>query len=214
MGKAKGQQALLLHHLADISWQVMEEYPQVVREMIRGRFGVYALYRRGRLHYVGLANNLNARLRTHVTDRHHGLWDRFSVYLTADAGHMRELESLLIRIAKPGGNRVVGGFGGSTSLFAYLNRRVKEIDADRRANILGGAVARRRRRTKAARAKGNLALAGFAERRTPLRASFKGRSYRASLRTDGTIYFHNKVYGSPSAAGKAVIGRSCNGWSL
>jgi len=211
MRRAKGKQALLLRHLEDISWQVMEEYPQVVREMIRGRFGVYALYRRGRLHYVGLANNLIARLRTHLRDRHRGLWDRFSVYLTTGAEHMRELESLLIRIAKPTGNRVVGGFGGSTSLFAHLNRRVKEIDADRRATILGGAVARRRRRAKAARAKGNLALSGFAERRTPLRARYKGRSYRASLRTDGTIYFRNKVYKSPSAAGEAVIGRSCNG---
>ena len=96
--------SLLVHHLEDISWQVMEVYPQIVRGMIRRRFGVYALYKRGRLHYVGLANNLIGRLKTHLRDRHRGLWDRFSVYLTSDADHMRELESLLIRIAKPTGN--------------------------------------------------------------------------------------------------------------
>ena len=84
--------SLLVHHLEDISWQVMQAYPQIVRGMIRGRFGVYALYKRGRLHYVGLANNLIGRLKTHLRDRHRGSWDRFSVYLTSDAEHMRELE--------------------------------------------------------------------------------------------------------------------------
>ncbi len=181
--------------------------------MIRGRFGVYALYKRGRLHYVGLAKNLNARLKTHLGDRHRGSWDRFSVYLTFDAEHMRELESLLIRIAKPTGNRVIGGFAGSTSLFRRLNEQIKEIDADRRAAILGGAVARRRRRAKVSR-KGKLSLAGFSERHSPLRARYKGRTIRASLRTDGTIYFQRKIYPSPSAAGRAAIGRACNGWAF
>jgi hypothetical protein len=63
MRRAKGKQALLLRHLEDISWQVMEEYPQVVREMIRK--GLVYASTVGRLHYVGLANNLIARLRTH-----------------------------------------------------------------------------------------------------------------------------------------------------
>jgi len=205
--------SLLVQHLEDISWKVMEEYPQVVRGMIRKRFGVYALYRKGRLHYVGLANNLIGRLKTHLRDRHGGSWDRFSVYLTSDAEHMRELESLLIRIAKPTGNRVIGGFARSKSLFGQLNEEIKEIDADRRAVILGGAVARRRRRTKVSR-KSELPLAGFAERHSPLRARYKGQTIRASLRTDGTIYFQNKVYRSPSSAGRAVLGRACDGWAF
>ena len=33
MREAEGRQALLLRHPEDISWQVMEEYLQVVREM-------------------------------------------------------------------------------------------------------------------------------------------------------------------------------------
>jgi hypothetical protein len=44
------------------------------------------------------------RLKGHLRDCHKGLWDRFSVYLTSDAEHIKELESLLLRIigTKPG----------------------------------------------------------------------------------------------------------------
>ena len=45
-------------HLERVSWKVMDEYPDVVRDMIRRRAGVYALYRGQKLYYVGLASNL------------------------------------------------------------------------------------------------------------------------------------------------------------
>ena len=73
---------LVIQHMEDISWRVMEEYPQVVKELIKGKAGIYALYRKRKLYYVGLATNLMGRLKTHIKDRHHGAWDRFSVYLT------------------------------------------------------------------------------------------------------------------------------------
>ncbi len=121
-----------------------------------------------------------------------------SVNRVADAGQM---------LRQPGLPR-------SKDPTGILNEQIKETDADRRAAILGGAVARRRRRAKASRGKSKSPLAGFAEHRTQLRARYKGRTVRASLRTDGTIYFQRKLYRSPSAAGKAAIGRSCNGWAF
>ena len=66
------QKRLVIQHLEDISWQVLEAYPQIVKEMIHGKSGVYALYRRGKLYYVGLATNLMARLKIHLRDRHQG----------------------------------------------------------------------------------------------------------------------------------------------
>ena len=36
----------VVEHLEDISWKVLEQYPQVVSSMIKRRSGVYALYRR------------------------------------------------------------------------------------------------------------------------------------------------------------------------
>jgi len=171
------KRALLLQYLEGVSWKILEDYPQAVRELIRSRAGVYALYRRsGKLYYVGLASNLMGRINSHLRDRHHGVWDRFSVYLTQHHEHMKELESLLLRIVKPSGNSQGGRFARIQSIASSLNRRMKDIDADRRARLLGGHVARRRARAKAIRAKGPQALAGISERTIQLRATRGGRS--------------------------------------
>ena len=106
---------LVLHHLEDVSWRVMEEYSQLIREMIRGRSGVYALYRKSKLYYVGLASNLMGRLKSHLRDHHHGAWDRFSVYLTSRDDQMKDLESLVLRMVKPVGNKVKGKLTDATS---------------------------------------------------------------------------------------------------
>ena len=208
------QKRLVVQHLEDISWQVLEEYPQIVREMIRGRAGVYALYRRRKLYYVGLASNLMRRLKTHLKDRHHGVWDRFSVYLTVHDEHVKELESLILRIVNPSGNKTRGKFTNSESLRSKPNSRMKEADADRRALFIGGHVARRRLRSKTKKGKGTKRLAGVVDRRIVLKANYNGKQYRATLRKDGRIGFKKKTYDSPTGAARAVVRRRCNGWSF
>lgn len=203
---------LLNQHLEDISSRVLEDYGGVIKNMIRRRSGVYALYRRGKLYYVGLASDLMWRLRSHIKDRHRGAWDRFSVYLTADSEHVKELESLLLRIVNPVGNKVSGHFKGSTNLFSALNNRIKELDAERRASLLGAWVARRLRRRKVTRGRGNEALAGFSDRSLTLRAQYKDKRYRARLRRDGSIRYDGRVYDSPTAAARKILHRHCNGW--
>jgi hypothetical protein len=215
MAKRKKKTSQLLRgFLEGISWKVLEEYQPIVRQLIRGRSGVYALYRQDRLYYVGLASNLMGRLKGHLRDRHHGLWDRFSVYITIDDTHMKQLESLLLRITRPTGNRVAGGFGGPANLYRSLHRLMSADDADRRARILGGHVAERRRRTRAAEGSGTLRFAGLLGRRLPLRAEWKGQRHRATLRRDGRIGSKGRVYDSPTAAAAAVVGHAVNGWKF
>ena len=163
------EQRILIKHLEKVSWTVMRDYPQAIRELIRGRAGIYALYRRDSLYYVGLASNLVSRLKSHLKDRHHGSWDRFSVYITARSEHIKELESLLLRIINPSGNRMSGKLRASRNLRPQLGTEMKEIDADRRANILGGKVASRRRRSKASRARRDQKLASLIDRRYVLK---------------------------------------------
>ena len=205
---------LVLQHLEDVSAEVLEEYPDVVKRMIRGRSGVYALYKRGNLYYVGLASSLTGRLKSHMRDRHRGSWDRFSVYLTLRHEHMKELESLLLRIVCPSGNKTKGKFSESENLRNTLNRLMKDRDADRRARLMGGHVARRRRRTKTQKGKGTRQLAGVVDRRMSLRAWYKGEEYKAGLLKDGSIGFKKTRYDSPTAAARAAIGRNCNGWAF
>ena len=56
---------LVCQHLEGISRTALEKYHRIIREYIRRRHGIYALYRRGSLQYVGLASNLTSRLRQH-----------------------------------------------------------------------------------------------------------------------------------------------------
>jgi hypothetical protein len=74
--------SLVCQHLENISRDALEKYQDVIRGYVRGRQGVYALYRRDKLYYVGLASNLRMRLSHHLRNRHGDSWDRFSVYLT------------------------------------------------------------------------------------------------------------------------------------
>src|SRR5579872_5031341 len=100
-------------HLENISRDALEEYQGIIKKYVRHRQGVYALYRRGKLYYIGLATNLKNRLNTHLKDHHAGSWDRFSVYLTIGDSHLRELEALTLRMVRPKGNKQKGKLTGS-----------------------------------------------------------------------------------------------------
>ena len=203
---------LVVEHLGGISARVLQEYPKAIQELIRRQSGLYALYRGNRLYYVGLASNLMARLKEHLADRHNGTWDRFGVYLTVHDEHMKELESLLLRIATPRGNKQGGRCMGSRNLRSTLNNRIREADSDKRAVLLGGPVAKRRRQSKARKGKGTRALAGLVERRLRLKGFYKGYEYSGTLRRDGHISYGGYLFETPSAAAKAIVKRSTNGW--
>ena len=61
----------------------------------------------GDIYYVGLASSLRSRLADHLRDHHHGKWDQFDLYVIrkGKAKYLRELEALLIRVAKPTANK-------------------------------------------------------------------------------------------------------------
>ena len=211
MAKSK---PVVVQHLERVSWDVMKGYPQVVREMIRGRSGVYALYNGEKLYYVGRASNLMRRLKQHLKDRHKGAWDRFSVYLTVRDEHMKELESLLLRIVGPAGNAVSGKFIGSEDLRGRLGQRMREADAHRRADLMGSKATKHRARTKVVRSPGQRArpLDGLVDRRVYLRGWRGDYEYRATLRRDGTIRYGDEVFDSPSGAARAALRSHRNGW--
>src|ERR1051326_7712496 len=116
---------LVCQHLENISRQALARYQDTIRQYVRNRHGVYALYRRGKLYYVGLASNLRSRLSNHLKDRPGQSWDRFSVYLTIGDSHLRELESLLLRIVKTKGNKQKGKFAKSEDLRRRFARDAK-----------------------------------------------------------------------------------------
>jgi Restriction Enzyme Adenine Methylase Associated/GIY-YIG catalytic domain len=205
---------LLLQHLERLSWRVLDDYRDVVRDLIRRKSGIYALYRRDSLYYVGLASNLMMRLKQHLKDRHNGKWDTFSVYLTRHDDQMKELESLLLRISRPDGNNQGGKFSGSIDLRREFSRRMRERDADNRAMLLGGVAVKQRQRTKARQGKGTRSFKGVISRRMVLMGRKNGYEYRAALLKDGRISYDGEKYDTPSAAARAAVGRGIYGWGF
>ncbi len=215
------KKALVTQHLENISREALEEHQDIIKNYIRGRKGIYALYRRGKIYYVGLAGNLRNRLKTHIHDRHAESWDRFSVYLTIGDEHMRELEAMILRIVKPTGNKVKGKFIKSEDLRKKVIRDFRARQSEEEARVWGGRKYQMKKKRKEKTVKNNTrsekgsipVLAHYVKKTMKILANYKGKKYIATVRSNGKIFFRGKYYDSPSSAAKSVIDKGQrNGW--
>lgn len=206
---------LVCQHLENISRGALEQYQDIIRQYVRNRHGVYALYRRDKLYYVGLARNLKMRLGHHLRDKHGNSWDRFSVYLTIGDSHLRELEALILRIVKPKGNTQTGKFASSEDIKRRFGRDVRERHREAIEILLGLKV---RTVTKAPKSqpagKTGVLVKVLRGRPLKLRRKYKGKLYKARLRKDGKVVHNKVIYSTPSAAGKVICGHAVNGWKF
>lgn len=221
--KTKKRSQLVCQQLENLSSVVLEEYQDIIRQYIRGRNGVYALYKGERLYYVGLARNLRGRLKQHLRDRHRALWDRFSVYLTIGEHHIREMESLLLRILRPPGNKVAGKFLRCENLNKKLARDIKTLQRETLASILGeqrAAVAgpdSADEQPVLAPYVAAIRGARLRGRRNRTRGHGKTVIAKARVRKDGSIIVHGAIgrkFASPSMAAQHVLGHNANGWDF
>lgn len=209
------RKSLVSQHLENISRDALEKYQNIIRRYVRRRQGVYALYRRNKLYYVGLAGNLRSRLSHHLRDRHGESWDRFSVYLTIGDSHLKELESLILRIVKPPANRVIGKFASSQDIRRLFAKDIRAHQRDELISLLGRVNLNDQQGEKSENGKKQPALAQYISGPIKLQARYKGKLIRASVREDGLIRFGRKTYTSPSLSGAAACKRrSCNGWTF
>jgi hypothetical protein len=209
---------LVTQHLEKIDRHALEEYQDIVRRYVRGRQGVYALYRDNKLYYVGLAGNLRNRLKQHLKDRHSESWNRFSVYLTIGDSHLKELESLILRIVTPSGNKQRGKLMKSEDLREKFRRAIRELHRKREDKIIGGIpgdidpIRENLPQDKSGRVP---VLSVYTNRPKILRAKFKRITIWAHIRKDGSIRCNGEVYLSPSLAAAAACKRkTCNGWTF
>lgn len=205
-------------YLERVNARIFDKFKREITDMIKGHQGIYALYRKDKLYYVGLASNLRNRINHHLRDRHRGKWTHFSLYIIRKTDHIKELESLLLRIADPTGNAMRGKLRTTNNLLpmlrAQVKRRVKEeVDAlfkryRRKPKPARPAARTRKRRNKKP-------LAGFFPKPTRLYATYKGEDYTARVLRSGTVKFNGTLYDSPSTAGSAARGgKATNGWSF
>ena len=200
-------------HLEGVSIRAFTDRPGELRAVIGKQHGLYALYSRGKLYYVGLAQNLFVRLKQHTRDKHKGRWDQFNAYVTETDGIVKELESLALRVIMPSGNKVSGRFARSRNLMPELAALIEGHQAREAASLLAGKSARRaRRKAKGLSAGSRLAL--IATTRRPLWGSVGGYDYSATLLKRGVIRFDGEDFESPSAAAEAATGSRRNGWGF
>lgn len=204
---------LVCQQLEGISREALDKYQSIIRAYTRKRNGVYALYKGDKLYYVGLAIDLRRRLKQHLKDRHVDAWDRFSVYITIGDHHIKELESLLLRITRPAGNKQIGKFAKCENLVRRFTRDIKTQQREEITGLLGHkrtAVAGRDDADK------RPVLAPYVHDipRRRLRAPYKGKMFKARVRDDGaiTIYGTKRRFNSPSLAAIHCINRNMNGW--
>jgi hypothetical protein len=97
-----------------------------LQEICRGYSGIYLLYKRKSLYYVGLANNLYWRLKGHTRNHHKGKWDSFAIFRVGRVRYLKDIESILLRVARPPGNAVGGHFHRDADLTRVLKRIQRE----------------------------------------------------------------------------------------
>ena len=202
----KQRTPLVCQYAENLSSAVMEKYPALIRQYVHGRNGIYALYRKSRLYYVGLASNMRSRLKHHLRDRHAGKWNNFSFYLTIGDSHMKELESLLLRIVTPKGNKQKGKFARCENLRGRLKKEIRAQQRQEAEDLLNGhSNAHRPRRSR--------------ERREPvyfrtrkLKGYHKDEVVSARVLKSGEISIQGKRFASLSRAARAVVGHGVNGW--
>lgn len=209
LSKSKG---FVVERLENISKSLFKKYFDLITELIGTSPGIYALYDGGELYYVGKSTNLKKRVRSHLRDRHLANWTHFSLFLIKKEEYINEIESLLVRIANPKGNRVKPKGKAGTSMLKKLKIMVKEKQGEEFDKMFGDST-RKKLNTHISNKKQDLkTLIG---RKATLFKTYKGREYKAVLYKNGAIKFNGIMYKTPTAAAKAVTRRKAiSGWDF
>jgi len=117
----------ILENIPSESYEIIAES---IEKTMKGESGIYALYDKDKLYYVGLARNLKGRVKQHTRDRHAKKWDNFSIYIIRRKKFLGDVETILLRIIEPTGNRMKGRIPKLDELRKVLLRATKEKERE------------------------------------------------------------------------------------
>lgn len=209
---------IVVGHLEKVGRGVFSRFHKQITECVKGSFGVYALYRQNKLYYIGLASNLKSRIRGHLKDKHGKSWTHFSLYVFRRESHIRELESLLLRIAYPEGNLQKGKLKGSLNLKPKLKGLIKaryEDDVKSWFDELKTAVKKTKHKKRKTKVTKERPLRGKFPGGKVIYAKYKGKVYKAWVLANGGIKFKGNIYETPTSVAKEVVKKGAvNGWNF
>lgn len=200
---------LITESLENISRNLFRDHSEIITELISDSSGIYALYDENELYYVGRASDLKRRVYQHLKDRHDAQWTHFSLFLIKKVNFIGDLESLLIRIAAPVGNRAKPKGRDSRQLIGKLKNLIRTKHKEELAELIPG----RKKKATVNKKRQNTSLIGLVKKRTPIFNTYKGKEYKALLTPKGNIFFRGKQYTTPTGAAKAIVKTpTVNGW--
>lgn len=212
--KKKSSRGLVIQRLENLSKALFKDHYKLITKLVGSSPGVYALYDGEELYYVGKSTALRKRVKHHLRDRHFASWTHFSLYLVRTASHISEIESLLVRIANPKGNRLVPKGKASSAMLKKLKSMVKEKQ-NQEFKEMFGTYKPKHKEVRRKSAIGKKKLKGLVHRSAPLYRTYKGKEYKAILTPGGIIKIGNKSFTTPTAAAKAITKRrTINGWKF
>lgn len=97
-----------------------------LKEIMKGYSGIYALYRKNRLYYVGLTTNLFGRINWHLRDRHAGKWDDFVIFRIKRVDYLKDIETLITHLIDLPGNRIKGKVPRDADISRILREILKQ----------------------------------------------------------------------------------------
>ena len=210
--RGRRREALVHSHLERVSRDLLEDHPDVVKKFIGRNAGIYALYKEDRLYYVGLATGLSGRLKSHKKNRHGKSWDRFSLYLTIKDQHLREIEGLILQIARPKGNKQGGRPVGSKNMRRQIAAAIR-LKRRNEMNSLFEAPRKQKNKLAVADEREASLLMRLLPAGARLTATLRSKSFTARARRDGRVRFRGRTYSSLSAAATAAAG-GCKKWMV
>ena len=133
--------------------------------------------------------DLRTRVKQHLKNRHFALWTHFSLYLTTKSGYMDDIESILISIANPKGNRAVPKGTVNTqlkkNLWPIIKNEQKKKQQEELEALVGGRKSKRGPKINVK----DFTLKDCFVRSMPLVATYKKKTYNAILLTSGEIKY-------------------------
>ena len=212
------KQPIVAEYLEKVSRNIFDKHKKAITDRTSGQQGLYTLYRNDNLYYVGLASNLKNRINHHLKDKHKSNWTHFSLYIIRHADQIKELESLLLRIAYPAGNKQKGKLRRSANILPDLKKQTKKAALKEWEDLFEKKLKIKKASTTKKKSKSSIPrgaerpLKGYFPTGKVIYATYKGKDYKAWVRTNGSIRFDGTYYATPSGAGKAITKKAIDGW--
>lgn len=117
--------SLILYSLDGIKKESFEVIKRELRSTLKGNAGVYALYRDDKLVRVGISRDIYGRLKHHSEDKRIK-WNNASLFILRKIKYLLDLETAIVRIAKPKYNNQRGRVKDEYYLKRLLKKRVRQ----------------------------------------------------------------------------------------